>query len=95
MNTTSTSHDYVATIADKLPELATSADLVDFGLFGSEVAISKARKNGSSPDWLQISPNKILYPRAAVLKFLRERIRKCSDATKAGGEVKNAGRIVQ
>jgi hypothetical protein len=66
--------EYLADIEGKIPELATSADLVRLKLFGSEAALCKARKNGNSPDYIQISPGKIRYPRAAVINFFKARM---------------------
>ena len=66
--------EYLADIEGKIPEFATSAELVRLGLFGSEAALCKARKSGNSPDYFQISPGKIRYPRAAVINFFRARI---------------------
>lgn len=71
--------EYLADIEGKIPELATSADLVRLGLFGSEAALCKARKNGNSPDYIQISPGKIRYPRIAVINFFRARIKRGND----------------
>ncbi|OJU79971.1 MAG: hypothetical protein BGO10_01340 [Chlamydia sp. 32-24] len=65
--------DYLSDLESKLPELATSADLVRLGVFASEAAVSKARKLGHSPDYIQFSPGRIRYPRAAVINFFIER----------------------
>jgi hypothetical protein len=67
--------DYLSDLESKLPELATSADLVRLGVFASEAALSKARKLGYSPDYIQFSPGRIRYPRAAVINFFIERIK--------------------
>ena len=70
---------YIESIEEKLPELATSSDLVRLGLFSSESAVCRARKLGNSPDYIQISPGKILYPRKAVVTFYIQRVRKGSN----------------
>lgn len=66
--------EYLSDFENKIPEMATSADLVRLGLFGSEAALSKARKCGNSPDYIQLSIGKIWYPRAAVISFLKNKI---------------------
>lgn len=66
---------YLAAIESQIPELATSADLVRLGLYGSEAALCKARKSGNSPDYIQISRGKIRYPRVAVINFFISRIK--------------------
>jgi hypothetical protein len=71
----SISKEYLADLEAKIPELATSSDLVKLKLFSSEAALSKARKTGNSPDYIQISKGKILYPRAAVIQFFCQRFK--------------------
>ena len=65
--------DFLKELEDKLPELASSRDLVDLGLYNSQAALHKARKDGYSPDYIQFSPGRIRYPKNAVIEFFEKR----------------------
>jgi hypothetical protein len=64
---------YLTQLKEKLPELASSGDLVALGLFSSQTALSRARKRGETPTFIRFSRGRILYPRDSVLDFLVSR----------------------
>jgi hypothetical protein len=76
MKTSNSIEIYLAQLEEKIPELASAADLVKLGIFSSEAALCKARKCGISPDFIRFSKGRIRYPRMSVITFLRERINK-------------------
>ena len=64
---------YITQLQNKLPDLASSRDLVEMGLFPSEIALSRARQTGNSPEYIKFSAGRIRYPREAVIQFVREK----------------------
>lgn len=74
MKLDSTTEEYFAQLEYKIPELASSADLVRLGIFSSEAALCKARKSGDTPTFIRFSRGRIRYPRASVITFLLERV---------------------
>lgn len=67
--------DFLTDLERKLPDLITSSQLVKLNLFGSETSLCKARKKGLSPDYIELTPRRIVYPKAAVLRFFKQRMR--------------------
>jgi hypothetical protein len=63
--------DYFEIIADRLPELGDSKDLVHAGLFSSEAVLWRVRQQGMGPSFIRIGGS-IKYPRQWVLKWLKE-----------------------
>lgn len=78
----STIKDYFAQLELKIPELASSADLVRLGIFSSEAALCKARKSGNTPAFIKFSRGRIRYPRTSVITFLLERVMQGNDDLK-------------
>jgi hypothetical protein len=69
-----TLQNFLSQIESKIPDLASSAELVSLGIFSSEAALCKARKSGNTPAFIRFSRGRIRYPRESVIAFLRERI---------------------
>jgi len=57
------------------PELLSTNDLCELGLYKSQGAAYIARKKGNSPDYL-VMPHRILYARSSVIQFLKNRFKK-------------------
>lgn len=66
--------NYLSQLESKIPELASSADLVELGIFSSEASLCKARKSGNTPAFIKFSRGRIRYPRESVIAFLHERV---------------------
>lgn len=66
-------NDFILAFEKRLPDFSTSKQLVELGLFSSEATISRSRKTGTGPSYIQVSTGKILYPKRSVLQFVRER----------------------
>lgn len=60
-------------IRSNLPELATTKDLIELGIFSSIVQATHCRKRGDSPKYISISRKRILYPKEEVIAWLQER----------------------
>jgi len=62
---------------DKYPELMSTQDLVDIGLYISIDATYHARMRKKGPDYIKVGEGragKILYPKCKVLEFLEARL---------------------
>ena len=68
-------NDFLSELEHKLPDFVTSSQLVALNLFGSEATLCKARKRGCSPDYIELTPRRIVYPKAAILKFFSQKMR--------------------
>ena len=66
--------DFFTLLEERIPELASSKDLVDLGIFSSEVALCLARKHRKGPTFIKFSRGRIRYPRTSVIKFLKDHI---------------------
>lgn len=75
MSIQSQSNEFLVDLERKLPDLVTSSQLVELHLFGSEASLCKARKKGCSPDYIQLTPRRIVYPKAAIIKFFSQKMR--------------------
>ena len=73
--------EYLSSLEKRMPELASSKELVNLGIFSSEVALCVARKLGRGPTFIKFSRGRIRYPRASIIKFLTDRIKEggCHD----------------
>ena len=81
--------NYLSELEGKIPELASSADLVKLGIFSSEAALCKARKSGNTPAFIKFSKGRIRYPRASVITFLRERVNQGDNSSTSKQENEN------
>ena len=59
---------------EQMPELMESCDLVELGLYSSINTAYLARVQGRGPSYVKMD-RKVLYPKAAVLDFLKERMK--------------------
>ncbi len=70
----SSMNNYLIELEKKIPEFASSSDLVKLGIFSSQAALCKARKRGDSPTYIKYSAGRIMYPKHCVIEFLKKRI---------------------
>lgn len=61
--------EYIQGVLNRIPEVATTEDLISIGIFTSKADACRARKLGNSPDYLQFN-RKITYPKKSVEEFL-------------------------
>lgn len=74
---------YLEKLNRMLPDLASPRDLVKAGIYGSSQSAYAARKMGKCPMYLKIPGKGIVYPREAVLEFIKnsqQGILNCKDA---------------
>ena len=64
---------FIEEVESKLPELADTSDLIKLGIFSSIAQAVQRRKRGESPEFLCLSEKRIVYPKQAVMSWLRER----------------------
>ena len=78
---------------DSLPELLSSNDLVQMGLFSSVDQAYLARIRGKSPDFIKFK-RKVLYPKESVVEFIKKHFHK-GDTTQADSTITSTqdGRI--
>lgn len=62
---------YINKVKDLLPDLATSKELVKFGIFKSEQAASNSRKRNEGPEFFKFNERTILYPKEAVIDYMK------------------------
>lgn len=67
--------EYILKIEKELPEMCRVKDLIKAGIFNSATAAVEARASGNTPGYFQMGKRgRVLYPRNAVLQWLREKI---------------------
>lgn len=59
-------------------EMLTTCDLIYFGVFTSPFQACMARKNKNCPEFVRMSPRRILHPKQAVIEWLRKKERETS-----------------
>jgi len=64
---------FIEEVESKLPDLAETSELIKLGIFSSVAQAVQRRKRGDSPEYLSLSEKRIVYPKKAVLGWLRER----------------------
>ncbi len=55
------------------PELLRTRDLIDIGIYSAACVAWTARKNNSGPAYVRLD-GKIVYPKAGVIEFLKEKL---------------------
>lgn len=73
--------EFINQLESELPEMCTTDDLVENRLFTSPVTAYIARENGKGPEFVALSRKNIIYPKKAVINWVRERA-KLSQAKK-------------
>lgn len=56
-----------------LPELATTKDLIEAGIFSCVAQATQCRKRGDSPVFITLSKKRIMYPKEEVIAWLKMR----------------------
>lgn len=64
---------FIEEVESKLPNLAETSDLIKLGIFSSVAQAVQRRKRGEAPEFLRLSEKRIVYPKAGVMSWLRER----------------------
>lgn len=60
-------------ITTNLPEFLRARDLIACGLYKTRSDISWALKRGQTPPAIKLSPHKIIFPRASLIEWLKEK----------------------
>ncbi len=63
---------YIEKLSSTLPDVCTTEDLIDIGIFRSEQTASIARRKGYSPPYFKMKHGAIVYPKESVIQYLRE-----------------------
>lgn len=69
---TSSLDAYINDLREKLPEMCTSFDLVEAGLFNHAYAVHTARYGNGAPKWIRKGSRTILFPRDGVLDWAKK-----------------------
>lgn len=69
----SNSKDFLNQIRSNLPELASTRDLINVGIFSSIAHATHCRKRGDSPVFITLSKKRIMYPKDEVIAWLQKR----------------------
>jgi len=56
-----------------LPEFLRAIDLIELGLFKSRSDVCWAIKRGQAPAMIRLSQSKIVFPKAALIQWLKEK----------------------
>lgn len=59
---------------NELPDLASTKDLINMGLFSSISHATHCRKRGDCPKYISLSKKRILYPKEAIIEWLEKRM---------------------
>lgn len=65
-------------IEKNYPELLRTRDLIAIGLYSAACVAWTARKNNKGPEYVRLD-GKIVYPKAGVIEFLKEKLITTSD----------------
>jgi hypothetical protein len=60
-------------IITNLPEFLRATDLISCGLFKTRSDVSWAMKRGLAPPSIKLSQHKIIFPRASLCEWLKEK----------------------
>ena len=67
--------DHLCKLERELPDMCRVRDLIKAGIFNSATVACQARLSGNCPQYFQMRKRgTILYPRSAVIQWLREKI---------------------
>ena len=66
--------DFLLEIEGKLPEMSTTKDLIELGLFASKYDAIRKRQEGKGPEFIKLSVHRICYPKKSVMSWLRKRV---------------------
>lgn len=64
---------YIERITNELPEICYTRDLVKAKIFRNREMARRAREKNWGPAFLRLSPHEIIYPKEAVIEWLKER----------------------
>lgn len=67
------STDFLNQIRLTIPELASTKDLINVGIFSSISHATHCRKRGDSPAFITLSKKRIMYPKEEVIAWLQRR----------------------
>ena len=65
--------DLISRLLERYPDVLSSKDLIELGLFSSICMAYRARKVGESPPYIKVG-QKIMYPKEGVMEFMSEHI---------------------
>jgi len=80
--------DLFKKIEKNYPDILTTKDLINIGLYSTPSLARYARKNNKGPEYFRLD-GKILYVKAGVLKFLQEKLEVYNKSTKENLETLN------
>lgn len=64
---------FIENIERKMPEIMSTKDLINLGMFKSRATWTNMRKRNQGPEYLIFNNKMIVYPKECVLKWLREK----------------------
>lgn len=64
---------FIHEITSDLPNLSTTKDLIEAGIFSSTSHAAHCRKRGDSPVFMTLSKKRIMYPKEEVITWLQKR----------------------
>lgn len=65
--------NFIHKITSDLPNLASTKDLIEVGIFSSISHATHCRKRGDSPAFITLSKKRIMYPKEEVIAWLQKR----------------------
>lgn len=63
---------FIENIEKKMPDIMSTKDLINLGLFKSRATWTNMRKRNQGPEYLIFNNKMIAYPKICVLKWLKE-----------------------
>lgn len=64
---------FLSEIETKIPDIASTKDLVELGIFSTNHEALRRRSEGRGPAFIYLSKRRIIYPKNGVISWLRER----------------------
>lgn len=81
--------ELIAQLTETLPEICTINDLIRAGIVHNRASMEYYRRKKMGPAFLRVSPRRIYYPKAGVLKWLKENSFAGEKTHKNSGKIEN------
>lgn len=81
--------ELIAKLTETLPEICTINDLIKAGIVNHRATMEYYRRKKLGPPFLRLSARRIYYPKAGVLKWMRDNSHAGEKTTKSSGKIES------
>lgn len=79
--------ELIAKLTDSLPEVCTINDIIKAGIVNSRATMEYYRRKKMGPPYLRLSARRIYYPKAGILKWMRDNSYAGEKTNKSSGKI--------